>query len=146
MLFISTLVIIHLASKDCCCDKREVAKSCSLSLIAVINHILQIYSEITRGRVLSGEFYLSTDCFVKISLQSTWPPRSKAQLGKPLSSCRTPRQDGLVVSLKIRGLWVWIPPTIKLSTWCLRFHKIEELACASVILKACAIETIHLTL
>ena len=45
-------------------------------------NIIQIYSEITRGRVLSGELYaqrlqkliylyLFTDCFMKISLQSS---------------------------------------------------------------------------
>ena len=44
---------------------------------------------------------------------STWPSVSKS-LGKPLSSCRAPIQDGLVFSPKIRLLWVWIPPRTKL--------------------------------
>ena len=47
-------------------------------------HIIQIYCGITSGRVLNGELYtqriqelidlyLSTDCFVKISLYSSGP-------------------------------------------------------------------------
>ena len=52
------------------------------------NFIIQICSGITRGRVLNGEHYaqrlqkliyllLSTDCFMKISLQSTGPVGSR---------------------------------------------------------------------
>ena len=42
--------------------------------------------------------------------------RSKIKsLGRKLSSWRAPRQDGLVVCPKLRGLWVRIPPRTKLS-------------------------------
>ena len=52
--------------------------------LIIIQYITQICSEITHGRVLSGEIYaqrlqkliylhLFTDCFMKISLQSTGP-------------------------------------------------------------------------
>ena len=53
-----------------------------------MKYIIQICSGITRGRVLNGELYeqrlqkliylyLSTDCFMKTSLQSTAPSRNQ---------------------------------------------------------------------
>ena len=50
---------------------------CVFRFISIVYHIIQICSGITRGRVLIGErcaqnlhklIYLSTDCFMKISL------------------------------------------------------------------------------
>ena len=75
-------IFLFLHAKQC---KIEVYIESTFNLASLkfmILHIIQICSGITRGRVLSGELYvqrlqkliylhLPTDCFMKISLQST---------------------------------------------------------------------------